>query len=156
MPSATGMRTFLRAIRTGKTRTTKALEELVRARNPALINRLRASPRALNGLPAWLRAALVNQGAANPALDLSDEEFNHIRHWPNSEKRKVRNWIDTAIGPPARNVHIRWKLHAGNASDNDVDNLPGPGDITITFRSPESRVRARGGPRPDDVTITVP
>jgi hypothetical protein len=141
MPAGTSWATFRKAASTGDTKTTQALKTLYTALNPALVAALRtASP--FTGLPAPFLGALSSLG-------LSQLELDHIRDWPDAQKEMVRQAVVTAIGA-GDNVEFFWKLHDA-AQEQTTINIA-PGVITITFYSPESKVRLVG---PDDVTIDV-
>lgn len=158
------MTTFLQAIRTRSTKTTQVLDvigtNLAAYGAPIAANLAKAN--ALNAvgghLPAWAEQALNSVSGANPALvALTNQELLHIGGWPDAEKDKVREALYQAI-QAGRAVRFYWELYAGANSVSQVDNLAGPGDISITFRSPQSKVKIKGAPsgQPDDVTVDVP
>ena len=160
MPPHSRITTFLEALRTRRTKTTDALETMFAdpANVPLVLVEKLAEPGALNKAKAtawrmspigWARSELQRAG-------LNDEEVDHIRDWPDEEKEKVRDALDNAI-QRGQVVRFNWELTTGNKSLSDVpDPLPTSGAINITFRSPEQRVRVRGTPGTDDVTIGVP
>ncbi len=157
MPTGSTILEFEDAIRTGTTKTTRALEELYRSQGAALRPNL-AATNALDGLPPWLKTELQRQGAARPDLQLSTKELNHIRDWPDQpDKRRIRVALRSAIAN-GQTVLFRWELSSGSGLTTDVPSLPlPPGPITITFRNPRGKIRVRGSqPAPNDVTVIVP
>ena len=157
MPTGSSILEFEDAIRTGTTKTTKALEELCRTQGAALRPKLAATD-ALDGLPPWLKTKLESQGAAREDLELITKELNHIRDWPNRpDKRRIRVALRSAIAN-GQTVLFRWELSSGSGPTTDVPSLPlPPGPITITFRNPRGKIRVRGSqPAPNDVTVIVP
>ena len=152
MPPGTKMQTFLNSVRTGETKTTRALERLWTDRGSSLATNA-SRKGALNGLPDWLRSALTRQGDQHAPVALSEIEFDHIRDWPDAEKEKLRQALLASLGPPRRTVRFRWALSKDSTSVNPVDNLYGPGDMTITFNSPEKNVKTAKGST--EVSVSV-
>jgi hypothetical protein len=139
------MRTFLKAIRTGKTNTIEALDVLFA--DPAAVvahagfAALDAAG-AVNTLQPWARTALRGLGLATAELD-------HIDEWDAGQKELVRQ----AVVHAAKNgfpVEFFWQLT--DAAAEDIAIVPGPPKATITFLSPERRVKTVG---PDNVVVDV-
>jgi len=145
MPPPTTMRTFLEAIRSGRTNTTEALDMLFAS--PAAVRAhpnftdLQA-PGMLNMLQPWARAELRRLGVGS-------EELAHIDDWPNNQKEIVRQKLVDAMNGN-KPVEFSWKVYPGATEDTSIDE--GPAKVTITFFSPESKVRATG---PDSVSVDV-
>lgn len=142
MPPSTKMQTFLQALRTGRTRTTDALDQLF------------ASPIGLQAdghLTAFRTAGHLNtlDQPCKAHLSLSAAEFAHINSWPNDLKEEIRVRLVNAIDGNLQ-VRFRWKLTTGADEDHDI--ATAAFGETITFRSPESRVKAEGS---DNVSISV-
>lgn len=137
MPETSTIRKFIAAVQTGRTNTTKALEMLFtnpgRHRTHTNFGDLSVAGALNKPLAAWAKAVLR-------ALGLSDPELAHIEDWPDTEKEEVRKALVVAIQAD-RNVRFLWELHDVAGSDNRVTNVDGPGDITVTFRSPRANVR---------------
>ena len=156
MPPGTKMQAFLNSVRTGETKTTRALERLWLRRGPNIAANFRRANSA-KGLPDWLKNELTRQGNQHAPVALSGVEFDHIREWPDAEKEKMRAALIASLGPPRRTVRFRWALSKGTASVNPVDNPFGPGDMTITFTSPQRNVKVVSGPKkgPADIAVDV-
>jgi hypothetical protein len=140
------MRTFLRAIRTGKTDTTEALDVIfakpgVLAEHPNLEDF--QQPGALDILPDWARAELRRVG-------LRTADINHIDDWPSDQKEQARQALVQAIDQD-QPVGFFWTVHDGEEEETEVT---GGQDVTIAviFRTPERRVRAIGN---DNVVVDV-
>lgn len=146
------MQTFLNSVRTGETKTTRALERLWQRRGPNIAANLRRANSA-KGLPDWLESELKRQGKQHAPVALSGVEFEHIRDWPDEEKEKLRAALLASLGPPRRTVRFRWTLYTGPTSVNPVDNPYGPGDMTVTFTSPEKNVKTVKGST--EVSVSV-
>ena len=137
MPEMSTIKKFVAAIQTGRTNTTRALEQLFanpgrHGSNPNFpqLN----TPNALNRpLAAWVQSELR-------AVGLTEPEIAHVDGWPDAEKEQVRQALVAAI-QANRSVRFLWALHDGTSSENRIDNLNGTGDVVITFRSPRLNVR---------------
>ncbi len=132
MPEMSSVRTFVEALKTGMTKTTKALDQVDYAE---YIDQLKV-PGALNALQPWAREALTAQG-------LSEGELGHINAWPNDQKELIRQAIVNAVDN-ARNLSFFWELYANAEEDTSIQGLDEEGDITITFLSPRRRVTTSG------------
>ncbi len=160
MPPKSSIQTFIDAVNTGQTNTTRALEVI--GTNLAAYSGFAAAlatPGALKAdpstglLPAWAGAVLSGVGVG--ALALTPAELLHIGAWPDAEKEKVRAALYQAM-QAGNAVHFSWQLYPGADSISHVDNLPG-GDFKVTFLSPQSKVRVKVVPgQPDDYTVDVP
>jgi hypothetical protein len=150
LPPPTTLATLLKAARTGKTGTTEALDvifaqpgELGEHPNFPDLNQTGS----LDVLRAWARAELRKGG-------LRTYEISHIDDWPPAQKEQVREALVYAIGHDLP-VQFFWKLYDGQDEETEID-PPAPftdaTGITITFRSPEGKVRMVG---PDNLTVDV-
>ncbi len=129
MPDMSTIKTFVKALKTGMTKTTKALDKCDYASH---LDELR-KPHALDKpLPGWAR------GALQPPL--SDAELDHIDDWPDGQKDLVREAIVTAA-ENKRKLQFFWELHSGTDEETDIQGLAGAGTTTIRFRSPRSKLR---------------
>jgi hypothetical protein len=151
MPPTTSVRTFIRALQTGRTRITAALDDLLSHSGLADNDFFDAfsQPGALNGdLPDYLREAMMKRG-------LSEEEVLHMSHWPDDQKELLRQALVVAIND-ARTVRFEWELHSGADSDNPIHSAE-DGDMKVTFRSPRSQLRlaATGSVEEYDITVDV-
>jgi hypothetical protein len=143
MPVGSTMGEFLQALRTRRTKITKVLDQLFT--NPGPLGPPNPHP-----LFAWLSGgnALdqpLPQQARNflGGLGLSPAELAHIDNWPPQQKDQVRAKLITAIAGN-RNVHFSWRLLAGPDEVTDIEDPDAAGEITITFRNPERKVRISG------------
>ena len=149
MPPMSTLRTFILAIQSKQTNTTKALNLLLE-KNPngpphplqPYLDRLKAAN--FSGvLPAWTKLALTGAGVA------PGPEMDHIDSWPN--KNQVREWVIKAISEN-RSIHFSWELHDGNNEENQVQDPANDGNINVTFRSPNHKVHQLGA---DQISIDV-
>ncbi len=127
MPEESTIKKFVNAIQTGRTHTTKALDSVDFHPHLGALG----TPNVVDTLPDWARAAL------QPTL--SDAELDHIDSWPNDQKELVRRAVVTAT-QANRKVQFFWELHSGPNEATDIRD-DGKGEITVTFRSPRSKVR---------------
>ena len=156
MPETSSARSFVRAIQTRSTNTTRTLERLF-LKNPSgdthpltqsphidLLTQNGALSSGANGaLPTWAKNDLVSAGlTAGPEID-------HIDDWPADQREEVRSKMVLAI---ENNLSIRfsWELHDGNDEITDTGELGD--DLSITFRSPKWKVRVVG---PDNIVVDV-
>lgn len=150
MPPTTSVRTFIRALQTGRTRITAALDELLKVQNLGNNQFFEdfSQPGALNGeLPQYLRDALIERG-------LSEEELQHMDHWPDAKKELVRQAIVDAI-TNERGVKFEWELHSGGQSENAIQIEDD--QTKVTFRSPRAglNLTATGTVEAYDITVDV-
>ncbi len=148
MPPMSTTRTFIQALQTKRTNTTKALDLLL-ARNlsgsqhpqHAFLGSLQAAD--VSGvLPAWVKLGLTGAGITPGA------EMDHIDSWPN--KDDIRKAAIVAI-EGNRSIKFFWDLHDGHDEENQIDDS-GTGDIIITCRTPRRKVRHEG---PDSIAVDV-
>jgi hypothetical protein len=138
MPAYSTLRTFVRALQTGRTNIVDVLEALcAEATSPGPANDALQSiraPRSADNLPPALLTAIGNR--------LKPKEIAHIQHWPAAQKERVRAEIVRAIdeGEP---ISFTWELYDGAVPDADFRSRQG-GGRTIAFRSPRSAVRLSG------------
>lgn len=136
MPPGTTLRTFIDAIQTGQTKTTKALDDFFK--NPGSLqdhpyrNDFRTVG-AFNILPAWARSEFQNVG-------LSNVELAHIDSWPNDLKDNVRAKLDQAIHYNRNAVHFFWQPYPGSSEDAEIIDPDQNGDVTIIFKSPRNKI----------------
>jgi hypothetical protein len=147
MPIGTTVRTFIEALQSGQTKTTKALDAFFdnpgRHQNHPNRNDFKIRG-AFDRLPTWATNALQP--------NLSPLELAHINSWPNDQKDSVREKLDGAIADKRRAVHFFWELGRANAESTNIEDPDEDGDITITFCSPRQKLRQVG---PDDITVDV-
>ena len=151
MPELSTIRKFVDAVKTRETTVTKGLKALWNARGqePALVQAL--ATLTMTPLDPRLRQALIARGK------LTNDEVNHLDKWPDPEKVKVRNALVTALGSsPVRDAQFYWEFYDGAASVTQVDNLAGPGDIIVTFRSPRANLRIDSTFNLGEIKVDVP
>ncbi len=92
-------------------------------------------------LHTWIKNELKARGVTQP------REFTHIDKWPKTHKERLRKAMIHAID---NNVKMRffWELYGGSNELTKIvpDPLPTTGTITVTFVSPQSRVRVSTAP----------
>lgn len=135
MPPGSTLRTFIEAIQTGQTKTTRALDDFFK--NPGgLAGHLGRNDfknaGAFNVLPGWAKTALMPH--------LSALELDHIDSWPNDKKDDVRAKLDQAIHYNRNAVHFFWQPYPGSSEDVEIIDPDQNGDITIIFKSPRSKI----------------
>jgi hypothetical protein len=135
MPPGTTLRTFIEAIKTGQTKTTKALDSFFE--NPGGLEHHTGrddfrNAGAFNVLPVWAKNALKS--------NLSTAELDHIDSWPNDQKDNVRAKLDQAIHYSRNAVHFFWQPYHGSSEEVEIIDPDVDGDITIIFKSPRNKV----------------
>lgn len=143
MPPMSTIQTFIDALRTGQTRTTRGLNEIFG--EPAAAGAalkpdqaaLLGSPGGLDALAGWMRDLLKR--VSDP---LTDAELDHIDEWPRVHKERVRLALVRAIEDDVA-VRFSWEIHSGAAPDTAITDQ-GTDGIFVTFRSPRARVRLEG------------
>ena len=147
MPPGTTFRTFIEAVQTGETNTTKALDVFFNnpGRHQNHPNRNDFKTRhAFDKLPQWAKTAL---GSALSAVELA-----HVDDWDNAQKDDVRDACDRAIDQRLTAVKFRWGPGTGPADETVITPPDNAGIIWITFKSARKNIRITGA---DDVTVDV-
>jgi hypothetical protein len=133
------LRTFITALSTGETRTTKALEEATRRRGAAATD---------------LRAALSRRGALNAPLEssirqvirntsLPDRYIDRcIDAWPDAQKERARRAMVKAMRDGNR-LRFRWGLTSGRSYETEIKTVGSR--TTITALSPRSTLHISRG-----------
>lgn len=135
MPERSTIQSFINALQSGQTTITRGLQRLWDERSTLSNITSKAATLALTPLDADVKTALGARG-------LGTTELDHIDEWPDVEKRKVRRALVVALNSnPQRDVEFFWELYNGSASVAQIDNLHGPGTITVRFLSPRANVR---------------
>jgi hypothetical protein len=136
------MITFLRAVRTGRTDITRALD------------RIFADPFVLlddGHLEAFRQEGHLDQldSECQARLNLNETAIQHINDWPGNLKEDIRTKLVEAIesGLPVR---FRWTISGEDEEDHLVQEEDG--ELAMTFRTPEDRIRAEGE---DDIAINI-
>lgn len=136
MPPFSTIRTFVKALQTGRTNITESLDRLMtnpsRHQQHPQFSEI-TSAQALDTLPAWVRQLLRDHGMTDPEMD-------HIDAWPNGQKELVRQKVVAAVQSD-RQVHFLWELHDDATPANDIQDPDAAGHITIRFRSPRHGVK---------------
>jgi hypothetical protein len=135
----TKIRTFIDALRTGETRTTKAIDRVLRSRGSSR-EELESAFRHRGALKAPLqdpfRGALRDAGLTPRYIERC------IDRWPDGQKEDARRAVVSAINA-GRGVRFRWGLTESGRFETEIATA-GRGPITITARSPRSTLRVRG------------
>jgi hypothetical protein len=140
MPPASSIRTFVSALKTGETRTTKALEDVTARRRGANAEEMIAALRRRNALDRPLQPAL--RQAIKRTSKLPDRLIDRcIDAWPDTQKERARKAMVRAINDGKR-LHFRWGLTASGSYETEV--TTSRGRVTITALSPRSTLRVSG------------
>jgi hypothetical protein len=130
----------MEALRTGRTKTTRALDDLFGDPNAlqhhAHLADLQAADALRRPLAEWVKTELRQRG-------LTDLELDHIDKWPDPLKEEVRRALVSAIanGQP---VHFHWEMHRGDDEETPIQDPDPQGHITIIFRSPGRKLNVSG------------
>ena len=144
MPPMSSLRTFIAALKSGETRTTKALQRAVARRRGAKGQALIAALKHKGALNAPLQAPIRG------AIGLPDVFIERcIDDWPDVQKEQARRAMVTAINK-GQQVRFRWGLKAGPGFDATIRR--GASSVTITALSPRSTLRISG----DDEIYVAP
>jgi hypothetical protein len=142
MPPMSSPRTFIAALKTGETRTTKALEEVTGRRQGVKAEALLAALKRRRALKSPLAEPL--REAIQRKTRLPDRYIDRcIDAWPEKHKEDARKAIVRAFHSGKR-LRFRWGLKSGQGFDAVIRDEPD--QITITALSPRSTLRvAKGG-----------
>ncbi len=160
MPEMSSARTFVRALQTRTTNTTRILEQrfganphggphpLVNTPNFGALFDLLSTPDSLSSgpndtVPVQFKAVLSSWG-------LRPGEVTHIDHWPPAQRETVRQAMVQSIDD---NLSLRffWDLHQ-EAEEETASSELETGELSITFLSPRWKVRVLG---PDNIVVDV-
>jgi hypothetical protein len=134
------VKTFIEALKTGETTTTKKLERVTRKRSSATALELIAALRKKNALDRPLDGVILDvlrsEGVTRRHIDRC------IDAWPDKHKEDARKAIIGAINA-GKPVRFRWGLKSGAGSDAKISKR-GP-IVTITALSPRSTLRISKG-----------
>jgi hypothetical protein len=162
MPVASSLRELIDAIQTGKTNTTRALDELFGSQ--AALSRVNAHQNRTDlddvgvfssgpggNIPPWAERVLQGQDAGLPVngYALSQVEIQHVNNWPPANKETLREKLVEAL-VNLTPLEFRWELYDGADEGIDTTSVPN----RITFRSPKSRAEL-SGPGAAATTIKV-
>ena len=138
MPPMTSLNTFIQALQTGQTKTTKALDHVVaHRRSNAQLLELFRKPRALDApLQSALRSAVLGAPLGN----------KYIKHcidgWPDDQKERMRRAVVTAIRYKHA-VRFGWGLTSAAAFTTMIHKTPS-GDVEITALTPRAMLSTKG------------
>ena len=145
MPPMTSVRTFIAALRTGETRTTKAVEQAVArrrgARGDELVALLHKQGAFKKPLQDPFRDALRATGLPARYIDTC------IDGWPDGQKEQMRRAIARAISDGHR-VRFAWGLTDAKGFETEITRAKSG---TVTVRALTPRAALRVGPD-DDIT----
>lgn len=133
------LRTFIAALKTGETRTTKALEEVMGRRRGAAAEDLLAALNRRGALKAPLQTPLRQAVKKTPLPEQFIERC--IDGWPDAQKERARRALVKAIDDGHR-VRFRWGLTAGRGYQTEITRAGNR--VTITALSPRSTLRISG------------
>jgi hypothetical protein len=152
MPDMSSVITFVTALKTRKTNSTKALDVLFAndptngAGHPQLANPNFAKLDVANALssgpggslPSWAKLELLAAGLSHP-------EVNHVGQWPANQREDVRQVLVAFIQENSA-LEFFWDLTNGTSEETDIS-----GNV-ITFLSPKSNVHFLG---PNNISVDV-
>lgn len=140
MAPMTTLRTFIKALRTGETRTTMALEEVMGRRHGPAAELILATLHHRGALKAPLQTPLRRAVKKTP---LPERYIDHcIDAWPDAQKERARRALVKAVNDGHR-VRFRWGLKAGSGYKTEITRAGNR--VTITALSPRSSLRISGG-----------
>src|SRR3990170_6944554 len=134
MPPASTIKTFLKALRTGRTHFTEVLDGIFTSPGnlPGLypgeyheFSQPHALDTPLRQTSPLVAAFLLSQG-------MSSQEIDHMDKWPDTVKEQVRVALDNNAIKTNTPFKFFWELYDGAASDAVI------GANTISFRSPRA------------------
>lgn len=148
MPPMSKIRTFVDALKTGETKTTKALQTALGPRQSATARALIAALRQTNALKRPLAEPF--RGAIKKGKLHDDYVTYCIDAWPDQDKEDVRKELLKAIGR-GDSIRFRWGLKSGAGHEAVVEQVGRT--TTIMALSPRSLLKASGdeiyvGPHP--------
>ncbi len=155
MPEQSSVTSFVTAVKTRQTNTTKRLQHL-------WDDRANLSPPARAAFDGFLDGSLGHdplhadlvallQDPANGPNPLSNDEILHINQWPRHDKEEVRDALNDAVAA-GENVGFFWETYRGKKSRTAV--TPGAGSSSVTFRSPVANVR-EDGPTTGNIVVDI-
>ncbi len=156
MPEQSSVTSFITAVRTRQTNTTKRLQHLWENRatlptaGQAAINGFLDNSLGHDPLHADLVDLLQNQ--ANGPNTLSDEEIAHINQWPRHDKEEVRDALKDAVAG-TKAVEFVWETYRGKKSRTVVDDSSASLN-SVSFRSPVANVREEG-PTTGNIVVDI-
>ena len=142
MPEASTPKEFEAALKERRSKTTKALDNFferpgqLKTHPIYTSDRLKKTAVFNDSLRAWAKNEFLARGVAKPVA------FKHINQWPAAQKERLRKALVHAIENGVK-VRFFWELYGGTNETTTItpEPLPMSGTITITFLSPQSRVR---------------
>lgn len=136
MPPMSSIRSFITALKTGQTPTTRALERIAADRTEPMRAALQRAGALNRPLSAVFRGAL--------RTDIDDLAITQcIDNWPDEHKERVRIALVDAVRD-GRPVRFRWGLTAASDYETFIDD-PGYGPVTFTARTPQAQLSVYDG-----------
>lgn len=135
MPPMSSLRTFISALRSGDTLTTRALNNVLAQRTGA--DELVGVLKKRNGFNAPLTSPLRDAIRRAPLPDETITEC--IDRWPDDQKERARRAIVKAVDA-GRSVRFTWGLTESTECETMID-ASGTGAVTIRALSPRSSLR---------------
>jgi hypothetical protein len=136
----TTLKTFIAALRTGETRTTRALEDVMGRRKGAAAEELLATLHHRGALKAPLQTPLRRAVKKTPLPERFIDRC--IDAWPDVQKERARRALVKAVNDGHR-VRFRWGLKAGAGYKTEIKRTGNR--VTITALSPRSSLRTSAG-----------
>ena len=144
MPPMSSLRTFIEALRTGETRTTKALDHVVAHRRGAKAAKLIDLLHKPGALKAPLQDPFRQAVKGAPLPEKYIQQC--IDGWPDAQKEKIRRALVTGIRDHRR-IRFVWGLTPAAGFQTEIRKTStgtgtGTGKLTITALTPRSSLRA--------------
>jgi hypothetical protein len=138
MAPMSSLRTFIEALRTGETRTTKALDHVVARRHGAKAAELITLLHKRGALNAPLQDPFRQAVKGAPLPERYIQEC--IDGWPDAQKEKMRRALVIGIRDHRR-IRFAWGLTPEAGFQTEIRHT-GAGALTITALTPRSSLRA--------------
>ena len=135
MPAFTKLKTFVTALKTGRTHITDCLDDffgdLINVQGHAHFSDL-VNGNWSAGLPVWL-------GEFLDEIELTPPEVTHVLAWPPTELEKARAAAAAAV-QAGQSPTFRWVLYDG-AAPNSLVRTGAGGSPEVLFQSPGASLR---------------
>jgi hypothetical protein len=151
MAPMSSIRTFINALKTGETRTTRALNKVVADRRSAAAHERRAALGHSGAMDAPLQPPFRD---ALRSAALPDEMITEcIDRWPDDHKERVRRALVKALKEGQR-VQFAWGLTDGDDLRTEIRTTGGT--VTVSALSPRSSLRVYDDDQVNVAPVRVP
>jgi hypothetical protein len=151
MAPMSSIRTFINALKTGETRTTRALNRVIAERRSAAADERRAALRHPGAMAAPLQPPLRD---ALRSAALPDEMITEcIDRWPDDHKERVRRALVKALAEGHR-VRFAWGLTDADHLQTEI--RTSGRTVTVSALSPRSSLRVYDEDQVNVAPVRVP